>query len=437
LQGLGAGLGGQLPQFLSQQNEREGLRQQDQMNQQAMMEKQQAMTLERQKTMFTDANAALQLLDSNNLDGVVQLGLQRLQALKQLSQFDPSIDPSDTQRVTRLALAARNGDEEAMTNLRGELANTVEIGKSIGVLEMPQDEIIPASAISPTGQVGFRSPSGAIRVEDMLNFKAEEKDRRVDFMQRVTPSGTIETVMVDPSGAFFDLQGKPIELGANERLIEGATLTGGTEDLGIGNAEARTMRDTEVAARSFVATTNDAIQLLNDEPNINTFAARAASIVNNLQQEGRAIASSLGMSFDEGILDPSAYSNQFDELGIQNQRMRSMITSLAFQAAAASGQSGRDVSNADVARFINEVGASASDPRAFARTLLDVAGRTDRRFRIDYETRLGKPFEGNLGTADLPGFKDSSAPAVTTQAEYDALQSGQRYTEDGREFIKP
>lgn len=436
LQGLGAGLGGQLPQFLQTQNQRQGLQQQQQLDQFAMAERQQQMAIERQKTMFTDAFAANQLLESGNVDGVIQLGINRLQMLKQLSQIDPSIDPSDTQRVTQLAIAARNGDEEAMELLKGELASTVEVGRAIGVIQ-PAEDIIPESAVSETGQVIMRGPGGTLRAMDVPGFKAKQEEKKVDFMQRVTPSGEIQTVMVSPSGKFFDLENNPIQLGPNERLIEGATLSGSAEDLGIGNAEARQMRDTEVAARSFVATANDAIQLLNEEPNINTFAARSASIVNNLQQEGKAIANSLGIGFDEAVLDPSAYGEQFDQLGIQNQRMRSLVTSLAFQAAAASGQSGRDVSNADVARFVNEVGASAADPRAFAQTLLDVAGRTDRRFRIDYETRLGKPFEGDLGTSKLPGFTPAQAQEITTQAEYDALPSGSIYIEDGRQFRKP
>jgi hypothetical protein len=174
LQGLGSGLSGQLPQFLQAQNQRAGLEQQAQQIQMQQVEQQQKMAIERQKTMFTDAFAASQLLDTGNLDGVVQLGINRLQMLKQLSQQDPTIDPSDTQRVTQLAIAARNGDEEALELLKGELSNTVQVGQAIGVLQAPAaPEIVPASNIV-NGQVVTRDSAGNFLANTVPNL-AEEK----------------------------------------------------------------------------------------------------------------------------------------------------------------------------------------------------------------------------------------------------------------------
>lgn len=131
LQGFSAGLQGQLPQFQAAQNQRQQLQMQQE-------EQRQKMIQERQKTMFTDANAALNLLDSGNVDGVVMLGMNRLQALKQLSSQFPDIDPSDTQRITQLAIAAKNGSEEAEELLRGELSTIVELGQSYGILQAPE-----------------------------------------------------------------------------------------------------------------------------------------------------------------------------------------------------------------------------------------------------------------------------------------------------------
>ncbi len=298
-----------------------------------------------------------------------------------------------------------------------------------------QPEAVAASQVTPEGQALYRMPGGAIKAVDIPNFKRDQKDVKIDFMQRVMPDGTIQTVMADPSGKFFDLQGGAIQIGPEERLIEGTTLTGGVDDLGLSNTEATKMRDAEVATRSFMATANDALQLLNENPDINTFVASAAGTINNLQQEARALARNTGMEFDESLLDPSKHNATFDELGIRQAQMKSLITSLAYTQALANNPDGR-VSNADLERAIQEVGGSAADPRAFAQTLMDVAQRTDRRFKIDYETRLKKPFEGDTGFSELSGFQ-SGAPAVTTQAEYDALPSGATYMEDGVEYRKP
>lgn len=135
MQGFSAGLQGQLPQFQAVQNQK---LQQEQEQMRYQQEQQQKMVEQRQKTMFTDANAALQLLKMGNLDGVVKLGINRLQGLQQLSQQFPDIDPSDTQRLTQLAVAAKNGDEEALELLQAELESTVQVGQAIGVLEAPK-----------------------------------------------------------------------------------------------------------------------------------------------------------------------------------------------------------------------------------------------------------------------------------------------------------
>jgi hypothetical protein len=159
LSGMSAGLGGQLPQFQQvQQNQQlmDYRMQQDQQQQQAAAEeKRKMMELERQKTMFTDANAALQLLEKDNYDGVVRLGLNRLQLLQQF----PGANPEDTQRLTQLAIAARNGEEEAKQLLKDELEGTVEMGRALGILETPKEK--EGFSLSP-GQVRFDAEGNEI-----------------------------------------------------------------------------------------------------------------------------------------------------------------------------------------------------------------------------------------------------------------------------------
>jgi hypothetical protein len=141
------------------------------------------------------------------------------------------------------------------------------------------------------------------------------------------------------------------------------------------------IRTARVAAQNYANTAEDAIALLEESPDVNTFVGRAASIANSLKAEGQAIARAAGVEFDESILDPSNYSSEFEDLGINNRRLQGIITSGAFQAAAASGQTGRSVSDKDMQRFIGEFGANASDPQAFAATLRDSVNRTVRNLR--------------------------------------------------------
>jgi CBS domain-containing protein len=169
------------------------------------------------------------------------------------------------------------------------------------------------------------------------------------------------------------------------------------------------IRSARVAAQNYSNTAEDAIALLEESPDVNTFVGRAASVANSLQAEGKAIARAAGVEFDESILEPSNYSSQFEDLGINNRRLQGIITSGAFQAAAASGQTGRSVSDKDMQRFIGEFGANASDPQAFAATLRDSVNRTVRNLRNRSEELYGE----DLGE----GITFMGEPIGFTQAE--------------------
>lgn len=101
-------------------------------------EKEQEMQLARQQALFVDAQAGLQFLEAGNYDEIVELGMNRLQNLQQLG----AEDPSDTQRLTQLAIAARNGSEEARELLRNELTSTVNIGRATGMLKLLKGKML-------------------------------------------------------------------------------------------------------------------------------------------------------------------------------------------------------------------------------------------------------------------------------------------------------
>lgn len=127
-QGLAAGLAGKLPEFQQTQNQKAQLdlekkKQDDEMQ------------VKIQESQFKDAYAAQQLLSSEDYDGIVKLGLTRLTMLKGLNA-----DPTETQRVLQIAIAARNGDPEAIRLLKGELNSAVKVGVATGVLKAPEKE---------------------------------------------------------------------------------------------------------------------------------------------------------------------------------------------------------------------------------------------------------------------------------------------------------
>ena len=394
LGGLGAAYGGRAQEYA------QGIRQREQ----GLTEQRRVELEARQRAMYEDANTALQFLANPELtyeqraDNIIQLAEDRLDALSNY----PDADPSDTLQVLELARQVRDGtDPNAVRSLSQILVPAASIYRQ----RFAPQQAAPEEYTLGPNDIRYRGTQVIGR-----GAAPAATPKKLDFLQRVMPDGNIQTIKVDEQGNFYDLANAPITIGPSERLVEGSSLTGSGADIGITNAEAERMRDAEVGTKTFIATTGDAIRMLNEQPDINTFVASAASLVNTVQQEGKAIARAIGANFDDSVLDPASYSSEFDSLGIQNERMRGLITSLAFQAAAASGQSGRDISNADVLRFVKEVGANSSDPRAFAATLRDVAQRTDRGFRINYETRLGSQYEGDTGLSSIPGFSDNQQP---------------------------
>lgn len=158
LAGFSAGIQGQLPQFMQQQQNAR-----DQEQQMAAEKEKRAQ--DRMATYFKDANAALRLLEAGNIDGVQMLGLQRLQLLQQF----PDADPSDSQMLVQLATAAKNGSKDALMHLRNELQNTVEVGKAYGIIEAPESKVIPASSVI-NGQVVMQSPTGEFTANPVTNL---------------------------------------------------------------------------------------------------------------------------------------------------------------------------------------------------------------------------------------------------------------------------
>ena len=146
LMGLGAAIGGTGPQFI------QGLDQRDRQKRAELQGRQQAM--------YQDAATGLQLLSAGDLDGLIALGEDRLQLL----QTYPDADPSDTQRIIQLARFAKQNDPVALRNLTMELTAATSRGLRMGLVQMPEPQIIPGSSVV-NGQI--------ITQDAMGNFVAQ------------------------------------------------------------------------------------------------------------------------------------------------------------------------------------------------------------------------------------------------------------------------
>lgn len=324
------------------------------------------------------------------------------------------------------------------------------------------------SGDSPEGQALGIAPGERARVSGVVTSNGTFVPQEVKATPFVRPTGA--TGEGDPGGpviTLMDMQaGQVVSRRRDDPEVDSMIRSGRYVVASDGRAvesleqmsqgERRELRNAQVGARTYIETVADAIDMLNQNPDINTFVARGASLINDIRTEARALAGAMGTEFDEDIFNVSAYQNTFQELGIERERMQSMITSLAFQRAVAEkGGAGR-ITNRDIERFIAEIGGRSSDPVALAQVLQDTAQRAARSFRINWETRTGAPFEGDLGLDRMPRFapRDQFDPArepprpgaappmevptISSDAEYEALPSGTEFiAPDGTRRRKP
>ena len=128
LQGIGAILGGTVPQFQQQM---------------------QQLDETRMKAMYQDAGAAYQMYGQNNIAGIIDLANDRLRILQRL----PGSDPSDTMQALKLAQAAQAGDQNAYSQLGDFLKQANETGIARGYVAAPA---APEEYTLGQGDIRFR-----------------------------------------------------------------------------------------------------------------------------------------------------------------------------------------------------------------------------------------------------------------------------------------
>lgn len=215
--------------------------------------------------------------------------------------------------------------------------------------------------------------------------------RQVPLVQ--TPDGYR---MVDNRGGY-----SPIPDGAE---IVAGSISGTSGDFSSTKAQ-EGFQDRQIDTMNYVGMVGDALELLTNEPDVNTWAARGAALVNDLQQEAKTLGETLGVDIPDGVFDVEGYQNTFDELGIQNARMKSLVVSIAAQKAIANNPGGR-ISDKDMDIAIREIGADSKDPRAFKQVLFDSAKRSVRTLRNEYKVKTGKELNEDFGIGRLEGYLD-------------------------------
>jgi hypothetical protein len=284
--------------------------------------------------------------------------------------------------------------------------------------------IVRNAELTPTQQAQTLRAIGAgafTKADDLLTYidgLAEDRSLARKTMQVLKPDGSLVSIQTDQRGNFYSMQGEEYDIPEGAMVVEGSSITGTPQEMNIGNAEFRQLRDGESATTAVIASVGDMLQILENNPDINTIVSSAAVFANNIRAEARAIGNATGTRAEvESLINPDRFTSEFEELGIRNVEMQSLINSLAYTVAKANDPSGR-LSDVDVRNAIKEIGASSRDAVTFSRVLRNVAARTARNFQIDYKTRTGQDFTGDLGLGNLPtGGRPEPGPVVDPAEE--------------------
>jgi hypothetical protein len=157
--------------------------------------------------------------------------------------------------------------------------------------------------------------------------------------------------------------------------------------------EFKDLRDAQIGTEQAKASIEEIKNLVKGKPEIMSVAGGLSSLATHVVSQAEGLAKLTGIKI-EASQDAASYKEELGKLGIAGKDsavLESAIVNLAYSAAVASGQSGRSVSDRDVARFIKEIGGGLGSPDQFIGVLDAFQKRMDRNLEIRRNVLTRKP----------------------------------------------
>lgn len=163
------------------------------------------------------------------------------------------------------------------------------------------------------------------------------------------------------------------------------------------NSVKTNLLNTEISTRQAIASINNAIEFVIANPGANTIMGEVAAFSNEIKAEINQVLRVLGKGKLEttDVLNLNTYNNKitladgttydgWESLGIRTNEMKSKLLDLAYVVAAARGQTGRALSDKDVARFLKILGTDRADYKSVVATLTGVKERLAEEYAISH-----------------------------------------------------
>lgn len=193
------------------------------------------------------------------------------------------------------------------------------------------------------------------------------------------------------------------------------TIKGTPDEFSVSKKEFGELRASEISTLNAMQISDRLIQQVQVNPDVLSVGGTISVTLDTLKSQAESLARISGIPI-KASSDPSKYDFSHLENTAQNTAgFRSNVTAMAFAAAAASGQTGRSVSNRDVQRFIDQVGGGAGSPAQFAAAMGETRRFLEMNFKNRYRVLTGKDYEGPIGgppsnaktAAEIEGMSDA------------------------------
>lgn len=301
------------------------------------------------------------------------------------------IQQSNPEKALQLRTAA--AQQEKQTQVR-ELEATRQ--------QNYRDTVARRAAASPRYKQDAMAISQGIfpqsEIEEIYSeLTKEEEAQDLEPLQLIMPDGTQQTAFYDDKGNFYDVTNpsKKLNLAEGTQVLRSSQVGGATD---YSNPQEIALRQSHLDTSQFVSSVNNVVRALEENPDANTAAGKVAGVINNIIQEAEAVINLNEEGGRKKLIDKL-------ELGRASAEMQSMLIGLAYQAAKAEGQKGRDVSNADIERFMRQLGANSSDPVAIINNVKRLSTEAQSRFTDRYLFTRNQKWEGSF---------EPPAPETTT-----------------------
>ena len=288
------------------------------------------------------------------------------------------VENSDPQKAAQFRQAAVEMDAQDKGARQAQDYRNLVANRAVSSARFKGDAVSIVDGTMPSAEV-----------TRIYNELTKEKDpKTLDHVQAVLPDQTQITVLSDGEGGYYDVTDPTKKLNiAKGTQIFTASQVGTPRDYA--DPQEVILNKANLGTAQFVSTANNVIRMLEAAPDANTNVASIASYINDFIQEGEALLN-WGNEGERKVLMDKL------QLGDRSNEMQSVLVGLAYQAARAEGQEGRDVQQADLERFIRQLGADKANPTALITNLKRLKKEAKFNFGRRFLMVRGNEWEGSF-----------------------------------------